>query len=211
MIPPPPPPNSNKIQIFTKSLNAITKPTKNKLKSSFRSVSPPIINKSLRPGKSFDLHINSSKKEATPGMQLLKNKSMDLVFDEELKQKLETKKKLSNAIHSSIDESALLNRNNNTGGANCLEVETELEAILKKRREKTSSTPPITRKTTPLFHEEFPRKSASFRVNLGETKFSTLPSKRTKPKIPDKKPSFARGDSFKIQSWNRISSGNKCI
>ena len=95
-----------------------------------------------------------------------------------------------------------------------LEIESELEAILKKRREKSSSTPPVTRKTTPLHqlhHEDF-RKSASFRVNLAaESKFSTLPSRRPKPKLPDKKPNFSRGDSFKIQAWNRISLGNKCI
>ena len=121
MIPPPPPPNSNKIQIFTKSisLNAITNPAKNKLKSSFRASSPTTSNKnrlvttlkstsSGKNGLNFEIsNNNSSKKEAG----IMKHRSSELVFDEELKQKLERKK--SSAI---IDESALFEKNRGRPG-----------------------------------------------------------------------------------------------
>ena len=218
MIPPPPPPNSNKIQIFTKSFPSISLPSKNKL---FRSDSQ--LTNSKRPlttsSKSADLqNTTTSKKEAnnttvTSATALTKKHhttSSELVFDEELKQKLEKKKQTS-----SFDETLFENRGRrmvNGVGSHTSNMEAELEAILKKRREKSLSTPPGTRKTTSKLELlELPRKSASFRINLGEAKFSTLPTKRPKPKLPDYKPSFARGDSFKIQSWNRISAGNKCI
>ena len=95
-----------------------------------------------------------------------------------------------------------------------MEKDSELEAILKKRRERLSSTPSIGRKS--FHHHEDVRKTSSFRLMSDpvHSKFNTLPhrlSGSSKPRVPEKKPVFVREHSLKLQSWNRISSGNKCI
>lgn len=205
MIPPPPPPNSNKIQIFTKS------PLK-----AFKAAS-----------------CKTSTHNATASNDQFKKKE---TFDEELKQKLIAKK--SNPLAAaSFDESLVLkNRKMDEG-----RVEAELEAILKRRREKLLSnmTGPETsflmsRKSS--FHlrdDDMQRnKTSSFRSldhheSNSSTKFNTLPHRfkppamlvsstaaaasSSKPRVPEKKPVFVREHSLKLQSWSRMSAGNKCI
>ena len=97
----------------------MTLPAKNKLKSSFRASSPTTSNKnrlvttlksstpSGKNGLNFEISNNSGKKEAG----IMKHRSSELVFDEELKQKLERKK--SSTI---IDESALFEKNRGRSG-----------------------------------------------------------------------------------------------
>ena len=117
-----------------------------------------------------------------------------MFFDEELRQKIEIRKSFE------FDESAFhkprkLQNENNAG---------ELEAILKRRREKISTpgTPTLSRKASLDTIKPFHRRE-----------FNTLPHrlKAGKPKIPEKKPIFVREHSLKVQSWNRITAGNKCI
>ena len=121
-----------------------------------------------------------------------------MIFDEELRQKIEIRKSFE------FDESAFgggqkekqQRFNHNENG--------ELEAILKRRREKISSpaTPTLSRKASLDTIKTFNRRE-----------FNTLPHrlKAVKPKVPEKKPIFVREHSLKVQSWNRISAGNKCI
>ena len=233
MIPPPPPPNSNKIQIFSKS--------------------PLKAFKAATSGRSSNSASNSSLDKTD---KTSPKKKENFGFDEELRQKINAKK----TSCPSFDENMLMHHHNRPskifGGQS--PPEAELEAILKKRREKLQCQNPDSNRGPPSrierkssFHhlqnfsvksqddEKLMRKTSSFRVKLGSglsepggSKFNTLPhrfnsaktaSKTTastsmasmasnKPRVPDKKPAvFAREHSLKLQTWNRISAGNKCI
>lgn len=182
-IPPPPPPNSNKIQIFTKSpLKAFKAKT----------ASNPKL------GPKSDTASTLPKKKET--------------FDEELKQKLIAKQL------KTFDESQFRGRGYSKEEAG---MEAELEAILKKRREKLSSSPNLVARKSSFHHpkmslddDKVVRKTSSFRSFDESLKFNTLPHrfKAPKPRVPEKKPTvFVRETSLKLQTWNRMSAGNKCI
>lgn len=195
MIPPPPPPNSNKIQIFTKS-----------------------------PLKAFKVSKASSTQSSSNSNEPVKKKVE--TFDEELKQKLIAKK--SNIFDESL---VLKNRKMDEG-----RVEAELEAILKRRREKLlsaggSSETSFLMSRKSSFHlkddddQRSSFRSLDHRQSNNSTKFNTLPHRfkppamlvsssaasSSKPRVPEKKPVFVREHSLKLQSWSRMSAGNKCI
>lgn len=134
MIPPPPPPNSNKIQIFTKS------PLK-ALKAAAAASGH----------KSHSSSTTSDKPPKSPHQSSKKRESFN--FDEELKQKINSKK---NSVD--FDESIIFSSRHNLGGcrdrgqtsASTASIATatssnegELEAILKKRRERLFSSPEL--------------------------------------------------------------------
>merc|ERR1712008_641531 len=113
--------------------------------------------------------------------------------------------------------------------------EGELEAILKKRRERLFSSPELInfgrnssfrpqneaeKSTAASTTASLLRKTSSFRFGGGSMseagKFNTLPHRfnttaaSNKPRVPDKKPTvFVREHSLKLQqSWSRISAGS---